>query len=495
MDHHTDTPLVLKRRIHLTRLLGEGSMGQVFDGFASDLGQYLAVKVLRSEHANDSEIQTRFEEETSLLGLIDHPGSPLIYGKGKNSDGLPFYAMKKVEGKTLADLLAERGADVHNAPWRRRLLAILLDACETVAYAHETGIVHRDIKPRNILIDRHRSVYVIDWGIAKRLGSPVSSSDASLTSPGKVIGSPGYMAPEQAEGRADSVGPQADVFALGAVLYEILTGKRPFGGTGGIEEVLASVHREAKPPHHGNWTLPRGISRICMTALHKDPAQRYPDARGLAADLRAFLEGRLSWLERIREGIRQRPLRWVAIFLIALFPLIATVRFGAQVWTDHRMALRAMDRIAELDAELASIAAETEAVRTQLAELKTGEKKRLDRKEQPKTQGELEKELHKLNARWVLTEFEALRLLVSVVELRFVWVEPEVQPAAKKRLFQLIASLIERDQPALASALVDTKLARHLQGRSAFDFSADEIKELKKLGEEADKLFVAPKQP
>lgn len=494
MNDPADTPIELRRRIHLNRLLGEGSMGQVYDGYAPDLGQYLAVKVLRPEYASDPEMRTRFDEEVALLGMIDHPGSPPIFGKGQDEQGLPFYAMKKVEGRTLADLLAERGGAIRMTPWRRRLLAILLEACETIAYAHEIGVVHRDIKPRNILIDRHRSVYVIDWGIAKRLAAGGNSGDSSVTTPGKVMGSPGYMAPEQADGRAASAGPQADVFALGAILYEILTGQRPFGGTGGREEMLAAVHRDPKPPHRGNWSLPRIISDICMKALHKDPAQRYPDARGLAADLRDFLEGRLSLIERIREAARQHPLRMVAIIMLTLATLTLTGRFGAQVWTDHRMAGRAMSRVAELDAELAAIAAETEAVRAQIDELKPGSIKRTDRKSPPKTREELDKELHKLNARWVLTEFEALRLFASVVELRFVWVEPEIQPMARKRLVDLIESLIERDQPALAAALIDTVLARRADGSCAFAFGEGEVERLKQLAAEADRLFVAPRE-
>jgi eukaryotic-like serine/threonine-protein kinase len=476
------TPQIeFRRRIQLTRLIGEGGMGRVLDGYAPDLGQYVAVKILRAEHANDSEVRGRFEEEIALLGHMDHPGCPPVYGQGEDADGMPCYAMKKVEGRTLADLLAERGPTTRSGPWRRRLLAILLDACETMAYAHELGVVHRDLKPENILIDRHRSVYVIDWGIAKRMGA--SSGTESQTLPGKVMGSPGYMAPEQAEGRAASAGPQADVFALGAVLYEILTGRRPFGGAGGREEVLATVHRDPKPPHRGNWRLPRSISRICMKALHKDPARRYADARGLASDLRAFLEGRLSLLERLRDAARIHPFRAIAVGVMALVLLIGIGNVAAQFWTDQRLANRALARVAEMDAELAKIAGEAESVRAEIEDAKSDSGKR----------SALNKRLHVLDARWILTEFEAVRLLASVAEMRFIWVESEIQPLARKRLIELGESLNARDQPALASGLAKNVLARHAEGDDPFKLSEADVAKLKQFAAEADRRFVAPR--
>jgi serine/threonine-protein kinase len=458
-------------------------MGRVLDGYAPDLGQYVAVKILRAEHAGDAEVRGRFEEEIALLGHMDHPGCPPVYGQGEDADGMPCYAMKKVEGRTLADLLAERGPATRSVPWRKRLLAILLDACDTMAYAHELGVVHRDLKPENILIDRHRSVYVIDWGIAKRMGAGNGKGDEGQTLPGKVMGSPGYMAPEQADGRAASAGPQADVFALGAILYEILTGRRPFGGAGGREEVLATVHRDPKPPHRGNWRLPRSISGICMKALHKDPAQRYADARGLASDLRAFLEGRLSLQERLREAARLHPFRAIAVAVMGLALLFLIGNVAAQFWTDQRLANRAMERVAEMDAELAKIAGEAESVRAEIEDAKSSGGKR----------AELNKRLHELNARWILTEFEAVRLLASVAEMRFVWVEAEIRPLARERLLELVESLLERDQPALASGLVKNVLTRHAGGRDAFELGEGDVAKLKQFAAEADRRFVAPR--
>lgn len=471
----------LRRLIHLTRPIGEGGMARVVDGFAPDLGQYVAVKILRAEYAADAELRARFQEEAALQARIDHPGCPPIYGQGEDEDGLPCYAMKKVEGRTLADLLADRGHATRNAPWRKRLLLVLLDVCETIGYAHEVGVVHRDLKPENILIDKHSSVYVIDWGIAKSLGTG-DDSESSRTLPGKVMGSPGYLSPEQADGRGASAGPQADVFALGTILYEVLTGSRPFGGAGGREEMLAAVHCDPKPPKHGNPRLPRSISDICMKALSKDPALRYCDARALASDLRAFLEGRLSLIEEVRTFARLHPLGAIAAAVVALVVVIAAGNLATQFWTDHRMANRAVERVTQLDAELADIAAQAEDVRGQLKD--PGTRKR----------AELTQQLKQLDARWVMTEFEAMRLLVSVAELRFEWVEEEIRPLARKRLFVLLDSLIARGQATLAGGLIETLLQRHASRTSALDFSKDDIARLKQFAAEAQRRSVVTEE-
>lgn len=474
MNVPADSHVELTRRIHLTHQLGEGSMGRVFDGFAADLDQHVAVKILRPEHADDPEMRARFDEEIALLARLDHPGSPPIFGKGEDEQGLPCCVMKRIEGRTLADLLADRSGAPRGGPWRRHMLAILLDTCDTVAYAHEIGVIHRDIKPENILIDRHSSVYVIDWGIAKRLG------DSTGTVTGKVMGSPGYMSPEQADGHTDSVGPQADVFALGAILYEILTGRRPFGGTGGREEMLASIHRDPKPPRRIDWSLPRRVSGICMKALHKDPAQRYADARSLAADLRAFLEGRLSLLERARGAARLHPLRFTAAAMLTLAALALLAGVAAQFWTDQRMAARAMTRVAELDAELVKTAAEMETARSQLDAPELDAARR----------AALTNTLQRLDARWIVTEFEALRLLASVSELRVIKVESELHPLARQRLFNLVRSLIERGQPALACGLIDTVLASHRHGHNALRLGEPDLAQLKQFARQAESRVI-----
>lgn len=477
MNEPTPPQIELRRRVQLTRVIGEGAMGQVFDGYAPDLEQYVAVKILRPEHADDAEIRARFEGEAALQVQIDHPGCPPIYGQGVSEEGLPCYAMKNVEGRTLADLIAERGHAVRSVPWRKRLLAILLDACETVAYAHEIGVVHRDLKPENILIDRHQSVYVIDWGLAKRISNNGAPESGNPTLPGKIMGTPGYMAPEQATGNASKAGPQADVFALGAILYEILTGKRPFDGASEREQVLAAVHRDPKPPHYDHWRLPRSLSAICMNALRKDAAHRYADARGMAVDLRAFLEGRDSLLEHCRAAARHHPLRAIACAIAALAVIALAGLTIEQFWTDQRLARRAIARVSAMDAELATIAADAETLRSQMEDAKVSSARK----------AQLRERLQGLDSQWIMIELEAQHLLTNVAELRFVKVESEITPLARTRLLRLAESLLERDQPALAGGMIKNVLSRQQSGKAAVKLTDADIEQLKRLAAEAER--------
>jgi hypothetical protein len=487
MSAERDRTIALQRTIHLGQLLGEGGMGRVVEGYAVDPSQHLAVKMLHPEHADDREVGERFDEEVALMASIDHPGSLPIYGSGSTADGTRWYAMKKVEGRTFTELLADRESTLRSLPARHHLLLVLLDVCETVAFAHGAGIVHRDLKPDNILIDRHESVYVIDWGIAKRVGRCVADP-TSRTLPGKVMGSPGYLAPEQAEGRSTTAGPQADVFALGAILYEILTGQRPFGGMGGREEMLGAIHRDPPHPRRIDWLLPRSISAVCMKALEKNPARRYADAGELAADLRAHLEGRAvsatrpGPVERLRYAARRKPVRAITAVavVVALSALAAFV--GIQSWVDERLADKSFERIEQLDAEIAGFRAGTARLREQLASdsLDPAERNRLDH------------ELQIRNSRWLLTEFAALRTLGSVAELRFIRVDRQVEDRYRMRLFRLIETALERESPAFAAALIDTVLTHAEEQEQGFEWSAADLGRLRELSVRARRMAGLP---
>ena len=162
MSGRPDGPLEIRRRIVALEPLGEGAMGEVFSATDPDSGQRLALKLLRPELASDERAVERFREEAELTAAVDCAGGLPVYGAGQSPDGRPFYVMKRVEGRTLRALLDERGRRVTDLLWRQRLLAIFADICETVAYAHARGVVHRDLKPDNVLVDEHDSVTVID---------------------------------------------------------------------------------------------------------------------------------------------------------------------------------------------------------------------------------------------------------------------------------------------------------------------------------------------
>lgn len=488
MSPSENQPVEIRRRIHLGRPLGEGAMGVVLDAFAADLGQYFAVKLLRPEWMDDAETRARFEEEVSIMASIDHPGVLPVYGMGIDEERRLFYVMKKVEGKTFAQLIWDPREPVTSVPRRNRLLGILLDACETVAAAHEKGIVHRDLKPDNILIDRVESVYVIDWGISKRTGTAGGSSSVGRTMPGRIMGTAGYMAPEQAEGRSAHAGAEADVFALGAILYQILTDKRPFEADDDRTELLGSIHQDPEHPRRVNLLLPRDICAICLKALNKNPSARYPNAGAFAADLRNHLEGRPisairpNPVERIRYASRRRPMRALigASLLIALVALGSFI--GFQRWVDHQLADKAMDRLVAIDGELAELEHEGRELTAQLGKPGLSEEDR----------SRLRREQDIADSRWVLGQFEAMRVLQSVNDLRFLRTNTAIVPLVRERLLNVIETAIERKKPALAEALIETVLERNEEGALENPISPEDLALFKRLANDARKTAPPP---
>lgn len=471
----------IQRAIHPGHLLGEGGMGRVIEGFAPDLGQHLAIKQLRPEWMEDGEVRARFEEEASIMASIDHPGVLPVYGIGLDDERRLFYVMKKVEGSTLGRLMADTRESINSVPRRKRLVGYLLDVCETLAVAHEKGIVHRDLKPDNILVDRASSVYVIDWGIAKRTGTAGGASDASRTLPGRVMGTPGYMAPEQADGRSDRVGAEADVFALGVILYEILTSRRPFAADEDRAEMLGAIHNDPEPPRRANWLLPRDISAVCLKALHKNPARRYPDAGSLADDLRAHLEGRSvgairpNVVERVHYAAKRNPLRATIIASAISALAILTLFISSQRLIDQRIASKAMKRLATMDAEISEIESEQKIFRAQLATAGLTETER----------ARVNSELKVNDARWILAQFEAHRILNSVAELRFLRSDPGIHHLARQRLVTAIEASIDRGNPALGEAVIATYLERAAEGTLVSPLSDIDLERMRKLADKA----------
>jgi len=232
--------------------IARGGVGVVYKGRDGDLGRDVALKVLRSDHAGNPDMVERFVEEAQVGGQLQHPGIVPVYGLEVQPDGRPYFAMKLVKGRTLSALLEARGESGHDS---RDLLSIFEQVCLTVAYAHARGVVHRDLKPANVMIGAFGEVHVVDWGFAKVRGredrarrkSPdvsviatVRSGEGSHSVDGSVMGTPAYMPPEQALGQIDDLDERTDVFALGAVLTEILTGKPPYTGQGNDVLVMAA---------------------------------------------------------------------------------------------------------------------------------------------------------------------------------------------------------------------------------------------------------------
>ena len=235
-------------RYQLIGELARGGMGAIFQGRDLNLGRDLAVKVIREEHCNHPEMVRRFVEEAQIGGQLQHPGITPVHELGRFPDGRLFIAMKLVRGRTLAALLELRGSPDED---RMQLLSVFEQVCQTMAYAHSRGVIHRDLKPSNVMVGTFGEVQVMDWGVAKVLdqggvadeeralrgndgGSYVRTlhceSDGLESLTGSVLGTPSYMAPEQARGQLDTLDERADVFALGSILCEILTGQPAFAG-------------------------------------------------------------------------------------------------------------------------------------------------------------------------------------------------------------------------------------------------------------------------
>jgi serine/threonine protein kinase len=240
----------------LQEKVGQGGMGIVWRARDQLFHRSLAVKVLAEQHKDNGDLPRRFVEEAQLMGQLQHPGIPPVHDLGELPDGRPYFAMKLIKGKTLATLLKERTGPEQEQP---RLLAIFEQVCQTLAYAHAQRILHRDLKPNNIMVGAFGEVLVMDWGLAKLLGSAGERTEEAVapastictvrseepdtaTQTGQALGTPAYMAPEQARGEITQLDERSDVFGLGAILCEMLTGQPPFVGRNS-KEVLHSAQQ------------------------------------------------------------------------------------------------------------------------------------------------------------------------------------------------------------------------------------------------------------
>jgi serine/threonine-protein kinase len=259
--------------------LGRGGMGVVYKARQVDLGRVVALKmVLAGGHATEADL-LRFLAEAEAVAALEHPNLARLYESGRHA-GLPYFTLEYLPGGSLADRLATGPLPVREAA------GVVEGAARGVAHAHQAGIIHRDLKPANILLASDGTAKVADFGLAKRLGA----GDGPTTT-GSVLGTPSYMAPEQADGRK-GVGPAADVYGLGAVLYECLTGRPPFRASTPLDTILQVVSEEPVPPARLNPQVPRDLDTVCLKCLEKEPRRRYGAAGDLADELRRFLDGR-----------------------------------------------------------------------------------------------------------------------------------------------------------------------------------------------------------
>jgi WD40 repeat protein len=303
--------------------LGRGGMGVVYRARQVQLGRVVALKmILAGGHAAGADL-ARFQAEAEAVARLQHPHIVQIHEVGAHA-GLPFFSLEFCPGGSLEKKLA-------GTPLPPKEAAALMEKLARAMHAvHQKGVVHRDLKPANVLLAEDGTPKVTDFGLAKRLG------EAGQTQSGAVVGTPSYMAPEQAEGKGKEIGPAADVYALGAILYECLTGRPPFKAATPLDTILQVVTAEPVPPTRLQPRLPRDLETICLKCLQKEPRKRYATAEALAEDLRRFGAGEpivarpVGMAERTVKWVRRRP---AVAALLAVAVLATLVGVGGITWS------------------------------------------------------------------------------------------------------------------------------------------------------------------
>jgi serine/threonine-protein kinase len=277
------TPEVLGERYEIGGVLGRGGMAEVHRGRDLRLGREVAVKVLRNDLARDPSFQVRFRREAQAAASLNHPAIVAVYDTGEDrtpAGATPYIVMEYVEGETLRDVLRREG---HLSP--QRAMSLSADICGALDFSHRNGIVHRDVKPGNVMITPQGTVKVMDFGIARA----VSDSAATMTSTAAVIGTAQYLSPEQARG--EGVDARSDVYSLGCLLYELVTGAPPFTGDSPVSVAYQHVREDPRLPSSINPQVPRELDAILLKAMSKNPANRYQSAADMRNDLLRALAG------------------------------------------------------------------------------------------------------------------------------------------------------------------------------------------------------------
>jgi eukaryotic-like serine/threonine-protein kinase len=387
-----DIPTPAGSRFRRLRLHDTGGQGEVFLAVDTELNREVALKEIQDCFADHTECRARFVREAEITGNLQHPGIVPVYGLGAYANGRPYYAMRFIEGDSLKEAIehfhapTRRGESSYPAgpvspDFRslafRKLLDRFVAVCNAVAYAHSRGVLHRDLKPGNIMLGNYGETLVVDWGLAKAgvsdQGSAVrgeestppelqlrvaSGSGNSDTQPGKEFGTIPYMSPEQAAGRLEQLGPPSDVYSLGATLYHLLTGEAAFAGRD-RDAILAKVKAgEFTPPRRVQPTVPRPLEAICLKAMALHAADRYPSARELAEDVERWLadESVRAWPEpwtiKLGRWVRaHKPL--VSGAAAAVFVAMIATTAGL-LWYQQEQNRRANARdVAEASARLA----------------------------------------------------------------------------------------------------------------------------------------------
>jgi serine/threonine-protein kinase len=312
-------------------VLGRGGMGVVFKARHLKLKRLVALKMLLMDiYASPDEL-ARFRREAEAVAALRHPNIVQVHDAGEVG-GCPYFTMEYVEGGSLAHRLAGQPQPP------RRAAEVVATLASAVQFAHKSGFIHRDLKPSNVLVTAEGIPRIADFGLARSI-----ATCPEVTRSGAVMGSPSYMAPEQALGRASAIGPAVDIYGLGGVLYEILTGQPPFEGLTASETIQKVISEEPVAPSRLNAQVPRDLETICLKCLHKNPARRYASAQDLADDLHRFVDGKpvlarpVGVVERAMKWVRRRP---AAALLIGALLVLLGAAAGIGIWLHQQEAER-----------------------------------------------------------------------------------------------------------------------------------------------------------
>ncbi|MEM7474459.1 MAG: protein kinase [Planctomycetota bacterium] len=357
-------------RFRIIEKHAEGGLGVVFLAEDSQLRRKVALKQIKPERADESVYREKFSQEAEITGQLEHPGIVPIYALGTDANGRPYYAMRFIEGESLRDrikdfhkLLADRKIRF-DGPELRELLRRFIDVCNAVAYAHERGVLHRDLKPGNVMLGKFGETLLVDWGLAKTLGSPESEEEVQLeesthskqplsgsdTREGQFLGTAAYAPPEQLEGRINELSERTDVYSLGAILHEILTGKPPVSSASSTSEAVQRIG-EVQSRLSTLPGRPKPLVAIAQKALQIDPEDRFLAATNLKIDVQNWLDD--SRVAAYAEPIHEALFRWSRQHRTAALSAVITVAAVGVLglvygfWSNRYSTLLAEKRVAD----------------------------------------------------------------------------------------------------------------------------------------------------